>query len=70
MIMSALKHGVVSLIKSVNGNHVVQRCLQYLLPHCEKVTQLFFTVFFKIKFELLRECDLSFFFYFFSFFLK
>ncbi|CAG7879995.1 pumilio homolog 12-like [Brassica rapa] len=36
MIMSALKHGVVSLIKSVNGNHVVQRCLQYLLPHCEK----------------------------------
>ncbi|KAF3546556.1 hypothetical protein DY000_02001247 [Brassica cretica] len=36
MIMSALKHGVVTLIKSVNGNHVVQRCLQYLLPHCEK----------------------------------
>ncbi|KAJ0261568.1 Pumilio 12 [Hirschfeldia incana] len=36
MIMSALKHGVVILIKSVNGNHVVQRCLQYLLPHCEK----------------------------------
>ncbi|KAF8099873.1 hypothetical protein N665_0236s0034 [Sinapis alba] len=36
MIMSALKHGIVTLIKSVNGNHVVQRCLQYLLPHCEK----------------------------------
>ncbi|XP_018475058.1 pumilio homolog 12 [Raphanus sativus] len=35
MIMSALKHGVVILIKNVNGNHVVQRCLQYLLPHCE-----------------------------------
>lgn len=37
MIMSALKHGVVILIKNVNGNHVVQRCLQYLLPHCEMV---------------------------------
>ncbi|CAH8377219.1 unnamed protein product [Eruca vesicaria subsp. sativa] len=36
MIMSALRHGIVTLIKSVNGNHVVQRCLQYLLPHCEK----------------------------------
>ncbi|KAL0710150.1 hypothetical protein Bca4012_017128 [Brassica carinata] len=36
MIMSALKHGLVTLIKSVNGNHVVQRCLQHLLPHCEK----------------------------------
>ncbi|KAF8107498.1 hypothetical protein N665_0120s0023 [Sinapis alba] len=36
VIISALKHGVVTLIKNVNGNHVVQRCLQYLLPHCEK----------------------------------
>ncbi|CAN8253013.1 unnamed protein product [Cochlearia groenlandica] len=36
MIMSSLKHGVVTLIKNVNGNHVVQRCLQYLLPYCEK----------------------------------
>ncbi|KAJ0246108.1 Pumilio 12 [Hirschfeldia incana] len=35
-IVSALKHGVVTLIKNVNGNHVVQRCLQYLLPHCKK----------------------------------
>ncbi|CAL9243827.1 unnamed protein product [Arabidopsis halleri] len=36
IIISALKHGIVNLIKNVNGNHVVQRCLQYLLPHCGK----------------------------------
>ncbi|WZY75712.1 hypothetical protein YC2023_022096 [Brassica napus] len=36
IIVSALKHGVVTLIKNVNGNHVVQRCLQYLLPQCKK----------------------------------
>ncbi|EOA12657.1 hypothetical protein CARUB_v10027736mg [Capsella rubella] len=36
IIISALKHDIVTLIKNVNGNHVVQRCLQYLLPHCRK----------------------------------
>ncbi|CAN6841666.1 unnamed protein product [Brassica oleracea] len=36
IIVSALKHSVVTLIKNVNGNHVAQRCLQYLLPHCKK----------------------------------
>ena len=41
IIVSALKHGVVTLIKNVNGNHVVQRCLQYLLPHCKKVMTFF-----------------------------
>lgn len=38
----------MNLIKNVNGNHVVQRCLQYLLPHCGKVTT-FVTVFIKHK---------------------
>ena len=30
MVISALKPGVMALIKDLNGNHVVQRCLQYL----------------------------------------
>ncbi|XP_010451242.1 PREDICTED: pumilio homolog 12-like [Camelina sativa] len=36
IIISALKYDIVTLIKDVNGNHVVQRCLQYLLPQCRK----------------------------------
>lgn len=28
LIIGALKDGVVALIKDLNGNHVVQRCLQ------------------------------------------
>lgn len=32
MVIGALKPGVVSLIKDLNGNHVVQRCLQRLGP--------------------------------------
>jgi pumilio RNA-binding family len=32
MAIEALKPGVVSLIKDLNGNHVVQRCLQRLGP--------------------------------------
>ncbi|KAH7290752.1 hypothetical protein KP509_30G062000 [Ceratopteris richardii] len=30
LLISSLKHGVVTLIKDLNGNHVVQRCLQGL----------------------------------------
>ncbi|KAJ0266954.1 Pumilio 12 [Hirschfeldia incana] len=37
IIISALRHGIVTIMKNVNGNHVVQRCLQYLLPHCKKL---------------------------------
>ncbi|MCL7034389.1 hypothetical protein MKW94_003283 [Papaver nudicaule] len=33
MIVSSLKPGIVSLIKDQHGNHVAQRCLQYLMPH-------------------------------------
>ncbi|KAF3444383.1 hypothetical protein FNV43_RR14075 [Rhamnella rubrinervis] len=32
MVVSALKPGIVTLIKNMNGNHVAQRCLQYLNP--------------------------------------
>lgn len=31
MVISSLKPGVVTLIKDLNGNHVVQRCLQCLI---------------------------------------
>ncbi|KDP30623.1 hypothetical protein JCGZ_16188 [Jatropha curcas] len=32
MVVSSLKSGIVTLIKNMNGNHVAQRCLQYLTP--------------------------------------
>ncbi|XP_065879381.1 pumilio homolog 12 isoform X2 [Euphorbia lathyris] len=32
MVVSSLKPGIVTLIKNMNGNHVAQRCLQYLSP--------------------------------------
>ncbi|KAL7203051.1 hypothetical protein ACSBR1_034488 [Camellia fascicularis] len=32
MVVSSLKPGIVTLIKNMNGNHVAQRCLQYLMP--------------------------------------
>ncbi|XP_050369781.1 pumilio homolog 12 [Argentina anserina] len=32
IIVSSLKPGIVNLIKNTNGNHVAQRCLQYLTP--------------------------------------
>ncbi|XP_038878792.1 uncharacterized protein LOC120070941 isoform X2 [Benincasa hispida] len=32
MIVSLLKTGIVILMKNVNGNHVAQHCLQYLVP--------------------------------------
>ncbi|BBH04278.1 pumilio 12 [Prunus dulcis] len=32
MVVSSLKPGIVTLIKNTNGNHVAQRCLQYLTP--------------------------------------
>jgi SH3-like domain-containing protein len=30
LVISSLRQGVVTLIKDLNGNHVVQRCLQRL----------------------------------------
>ena len=32
LVVDALKPGVVNLIRDLNGNHVVQRCLQRLGP--------------------------------------
>ncbi|XP_057861929.1 putative pumilio homolog 8, chloroplastic [Cryptomeria japonica] len=39
MVISSLKAGVVTLIKDLNGNHVVQRCLQRL---CSEDNQFLF----------------------------
>ncbi|KAL5832396.1 hypothetical protein ACOSQ4_017750 [Xanthoceras sorbifolium] len=36
LVVSALKLGIVTLIKNMNGNHVAQRCLLYLLPEYSK----------------------------------
>ncbi|PSR86915.1 Pumilio 12 like [Actinidia chinensis var. chinensis] len=36
MVVSSLNPGIVTVIKNMNGNHVAQRCLQYLSPeYCE-----------------------------------
>ncbi|PON95657.1 Coatomer beta subunit [Trema orientale] len=32
MVVSSLRSDTVTLIKNMNGNHVAQRCLQYLVP--------------------------------------
>ncbi|KAI4304855.1 hypothetical protein MLD38_040316 [Melastoma candidum] len=32
MLVNSLKPGIVALMKNMNGNHVAQRCLQYLGP--------------------------------------
>jgi len=32
-----LKPCIVTLIKNMNGNHVAQRCLQYLMPEYSEV---------------------------------
>lgn len=37
LVMIALKPGMVDLIKDMNGNHVVQRCLQCLSNEQNKV---------------------------------
>lgn len=36
LVVSSLKPGIVTLIKNMNGNHVAQRCLLYLLPEYSK----------------------------------
>ncbi|KAK2997407.1 hypothetical protein RJ639_026414, partial [Escallonia herrerae] len=42
IIVSSLKSGIVTLIKNMNGNHVAQRCLQYLTPeYSEFINSLF-----------------------------
>lgn len=37
MVVSSLKCDTVTLIKNMNGNHVAQRCLQYLRPEHSEV---------------------------------
>lgn len=41
MIVSALKSGIVTLMKNINGNHVAQHCLDYLMPSCREVRIIF-----------------------------
>lgn len=37
MVVSALKPGIIGLMKNMNGNHVAQRFLQYLKPEFNEV---------------------------------
>lgn len=41
MIVSSLKSGIVTLMKNINGNHVAQHCLDYLMPSCSEVRIIF-----------------------------
>lgn len=41
IIVSALKPGIVTMIKDMNGNHVAQRCLQYLTAKYSEVNNTF-----------------------------
>lgn len=41
MVVSALKPGIIGLMKNMNGNHVAQRFLQYLKPEFNEVTNMF-----------------------------
>ena len=41
MVVSSLKPGIVMMIKDMNGNHVAQRCLSYLLPEYSEVMDIY-----------------------------
>lgn len=38
LVKLALKPGLLSLVRDVNGNHVIQSCLQFLAPEDNKVS--------------------------------
>lgn len=40
LVKSALKPGFLSLVRDLNGNHVIQSCLQSLGPNDNKVSFL------------------------------
>lgn len=42
LVISALEPGFLALIKDLNGNHVIQRCLQCLSHEDNKVNILIF----------------------------
>jgi len=42
LIIKALRGNVVKLIKDLNGNHVIQKCLNKLSPEQNQVSILFF----------------------------
>lgn len=53
MVVSTLKPGIVTLMKNMNGNHVAQRCLQYLSPEYSEVRDIYFKVSFFFFFFVL-----------------
>ena len=54
LVISALKPGFLDLIKDLNGNHVVQRCLQCLSPKDNEVYILLFLLDLLMKFWWLK----------------
>lgn len=52
LVKSALEPGFLDLIKDLNGNHVIQRCLQCLSNEDNKV--LFFSFNFDYLMQLVR----------------
>lgn len=55
LVVSSLKPGIVTLIKNMNGNHVAQRCLLYLLPEYSKVNYLIILHFVHLSYTYLDE---------------
>lgn len=56
MIVSSLKPGIVNLIKNTNGNHVAQRCLQYLTPEYREVKDYYLCMKVYLKFSIYGYC--------------
>ena len=58
-VISALEPGFLALIKDLNGNHVIQRCLQCLSKEDNKVYSFFLSIFwglnYMIRFENFHE---------------
>ena len=54
LVKSALRPGFLDLIKDLNGNHVIQRCLQCLSTEDNKVKSLSFNLDLKIMYISLK----------------
>lgn len=59
IVVSSLKPGIVTLIKNMNGNHVAQRCLQYLTPQYSEVRNATLM----LHLQVLRNTSYHFFFH-------
>lgn len=49
LVKSGLKPGFLALVKDLNGNHVIQSCLQTLGPNDNEVTSF-------VSYSSFREC--------------